>query len=286
MTNPDPAQTDLLATALAKVQGELPKLERDRTVEIVPKSGAPYSYSYVTLANLNDAILPLLARHGLSFVAMPGAGSDGKMCVRYRLLHESGQSLDGEFPISGEGGIQILGGRITYARRYILAALVGVAADEDDESRLAEGDGPRTAQRRATPPTRTRQTRPAADDRPTAQRAQRATNDRPPPLPGEAPPVDVPWTAPVPANPDAPWTDDQRKKVMATFNDLGLETDNRAERLDITSRIVGRSLRTANELTVETAGQVIEALDEASTKEDPLMFLDVTYPPVSTGEGQ
>jgi hypothetical protein len=32
------------------------------------KNGDTYSYSYVTLANLSDAILPLLAKHGLAFV--------------------------------------------------------------------------------------------------------------------------------------------------------------------------------------------------------------------------
>lgn len=140
--------TAALATALAKVQAELPKLERDRTVTVEPKDPKkpPYSYSYVTLANLSEAILPLLAKHGLAFAAMPGAGTDGKMCLRYHLLHDSGEALSGEFPLSGEGGIQIIGGRITYARRYCLAALVGVAADEDDESRLDNDTGRGTAQ--------------------------------------------------------------------------------------------------------------------------------------------
>lgn len=183
--------TAALAAALAKVQAKLPKLERDRTVTVEPKDPkkAPYSYSYVTLANLSDAILPLLAENGLSFVAMPGAGSDGKMCIRYHLLHESGESLTGEFPISGEGGIQMIGGRITYARRYCLAAIVGVAADEDDESRLSEDGAPRTAQRaaaqlrqRATAPP------PSEGEQPPGRTAQRAAQ-RPrggrPPLPGE-----------------------------------------------------------------------------------------------------
>lgn len=131
-----------LAAALAKVQAELPELERDRTVEVRQKNGDTYSYSYATLANLSKAALPLLAKHGLAFTALPGAGSDGKMCVRYHLLHESGESLSGEFPISGEGGIQMIGGRITYARRYCLAAIVGVAADEDDDARIDAASKP------------------------------------------------------------------------------------------------------------------------------------------------
>lgn len=152
----DPAGT--LAAALAAVQAELPTLDRDRTVTIEPRDKPKYSYSYVTLARLTEVILPLIAKHGLAFTTLPGLGSDGKMCLRYRLLHTSGDSLDGEFPISGEGGIQMIGGRITYARRYCLAALVGVAADEDAEERLAEGDD---EPRRARP---ARRQAPTADE--------------------------------------------------------------------------------------------------------------------------
>jgi hypothetical protein len=223
--------TPNLAAALAKVQAKLPKLERDRTVTVEPKDPkkAPYSYSYVTLANLSDAILPLLAENGLSFVAMPGAGADGKMCIRYHLLHESGESLTGEFPISGEGGIQMIGGRITYARRYCLAAIVGVAADEDDESRLSEDGAPRTAQRAA----------------------QRPRGGRPP-LPGEN------------ADPDGPIGQDQRKHMFALWRELGYDGDaNRETRLGITAKILGLpELESSLDLTRAEASRVIDALIE------------------------
>jgi len=118
-----------LAAALAKVQMNLPELERDRTVEVTQKSGGTYSYSYATLANLSKVALPLLAKHGLSFSSLPGTGSDGKMCLRYHLLHESGEQLSGEFPISGEGGIQI-------AQRFLWGALGDLVQPE--HSRLLE----------------------------------------------------------------------------------------------------------------------------------------------------
>jgi hypothetical protein len=246
-----------LAAALAKVQAKLPKLERDRTVTVEPKDPKkpPYSYSYVTLANLSEVILPLLAEHGLSFVAMPGAGSDGKMCVRYQLLHESGEALTGEFPISGEGGIQMIGGRITYARRYCLAAIVGVAADEDDEARLAEGDGPRTAQRAAQPRQRATTPREDGSAEPPARTAQRAAQ-RPrgsqPPLPGEA------------TDSAGPVGQDQHRHMHALWRDLGYSgEENREVRLGITAKILGLpDLESSADLTRGQADQVIAALRE------------------------
>ena len=238
-----------IAAALAKVQAELPKLERDRTVEVTQKNGQTYSYSYVTLANLSDAILPLLAAHGLSFAAMPGAGADGKMCVRYHLMHDSGEVLTGEFPISGEGGIQMIGGRITYARRYCLAALVGVAADEDDESRLSEDGAPRTAQRAAAGQ---RQHREPPADRGTAtvQRAAQHPRGAQPPLPGE--------------DPDGKVGADQHRHMQALWRELGYGGDeNRDKRLAITAKILGLpDLQSSADLTRAQADQVIAALKD------------------------
>lgn len=242
--------TPALAAALAKVQAALPKVERDRTVEVRQKSGGTYSYSYATLPNLTHIVLPLLAEHGLAFAALPGTSADGKMCLHYRLMHDSGEMLAGEFPLSGEGGIQMIGGRITYARRYCLAAVVGVAADEDDESRLGD-DGPRGPAQRAQPP--------RAAAKPAGRQAQRAKAAAPP-LPADAP---------------EPYTPAQRAKLMATFAELGIE--DRAERLVICSRIIGRELGSANELTRDEAGVLIETLetsgagrtDEGSSPEGP-----------------
>lgn len=244
--------TPALAAALAKVQAELPKLERDRTVTVEPKDPKkdPYSYSYVTLAKLNEAILPLLAKHGLSFAAMPGAGGDGKMCVRYHLMHESGEALTGEFPISGEGGIQMIGGRITYARRYCLAAIVGVAADEDDESRLSE-DGVRgTAQRAAVRPRQ--QGKAAADpvDTRTAQRQSRPTGVRPP-LPGESGGI----------------TDAQQRTLHALLREASIGT--REEGLAYISDVLDKDVASTKELAAAEASRVIDRLAQYVAKNEP-----------------
>ena len=245
MSDPTPN----LAAALAKVQAKLPTLERDRTVTVETKRGEPYSYSYVTLAKLSEIVLPLLAEHGLAFTAMPGMGSDGKMCVRYSLLHESGESLTGEFPLSGEGGIQMIGGRITYARRYCLAAVVGVAADEDDESRLAQ-DEPRPAQRRQ------RGEPPAGTGKGSGSPAQRSTPPptAAPPLPGEGPADGI--------------TKPQLAKVALLFNKVD-GWSQREDRLRAASAIVGRPLASSNELSKSEAGTLIDTLEKVTQDADP-----------------
>ena len=250
MTEPTTA-TPKLAAALAKVQARLPKLERDREVTVRQKNGDTYSYKYATLANVSEAVLPLLAEHGLAFTAMPGTGSDGKMCVRYSLMHESGEALTGEFPISGEGGIQMIGGRITYIRRYVLSAVVGIAADEDDESRLA--DEPRQAQRAAP---RSRQRTSAPRQGTAVQRAAPRTGR--PPLPGEDDHD----------SPAAAAAQTQLTRLHTVFSAIGW--NDRVDRLRASSIIVGRELGSSSELTQQEARDLIITLEEVAGRDDPV----------------
>ncbi|MBX6385238.1 MAG: ERF family protein [Microbispora sp.] len=244
--------TPKLNAALAKVQAKLPKLERDRTVKVTQKNGGTYEYSYATLPNLTELVLPLLAEHGLSFLAMPSTTADGKLCLRYSLLHESGEEKTGEFPIDPGGGIQMIGGRITYARRYCLTAVVGIAADEDDESRLSD-DGPRTAQRAQRTQRRgasSRQDGTATAQRPTPPPASR------PPLPGEGGHQSADGV-----------TEPQLTKIAATFGEIGWS--DRADRLRAASTLVGRPLESAKDLTKREASTLIETLVKVAADADP-----------------
>jgi hypothetical protein len=255
--NPTQSQTiGKLAEALARVQANLPEIERDRTVEVTQKNGGTYSYSYVTLAALSKAVLPLLAANGLSYVVLPGAGSDGKMAVRYRLMHVSGEFLAGEFPVAGEGGIQMVGGRITYARRYVLAALTGVAADEDDEARLAEGDGPRTAQR--APAQRGTKAAKAAAPRP----AERPAADAPA-LPDEG------GTTEVQRGRGGLITEPMTRKLAILMNQVieGRPSDHRQFIKDMT----GREVPTRKDLTFDEGRALIDAFEKAMQTDNPIV---------------
>lgn len=69
------------------------------------------------------------------------------------------------------------------------------------------------------------------------------------------------------ANPAQPLTAKQRSMIMALFNSHGIS--DRAERLDISRRIVGRAeLATANDLTLDEASALIDKLQQAEEHED------------------
>jgi hypothetical protein len=137
--------TPHLNKALAAAQAEFTTfaVEDQRTVVVEHKDGGSHSYKYITLGKVIEVTAPILAKHGLSFRSMPGYGDpgDGKIgqVLRYTLAHESGEQIDGVFPLSsGDKGIQGYGSAITYARRYILAAMLNLAVEQDDDGMAAD----------------------------------------------------------------------------------------------------------------------------------------------------
>lgn len=244
---PDGVPTSLIA-ALAAVQAELPDVNKSRTVEVENKAGEfQYSFDYADLFEISRKILPLLSKHGLAWMAKPTLGPDGKMALVYKLMHVSGQVEEGVYPLSHGGTAQQLGSAITFARRYCLCSVVGVAPKEDDDDGAA-ASRPVTAQRRARP-------QPNGDGGQPVQRARAAA----PPLPGEQG-----YDRPA-ANGKA--TRPQVNKILAMFNKHGIE--DRAERLNICSRLVRRPLGSANDMTNADVTTVVEAIEGVEQSGQP-----------------
>lgn len=132
------AGTPNLNAALAAVQSELPRIDKGKTATVPTKQGGQYSYSYADLADVSAAIVPLLGKHGLAFTTWPTLAGN-RFVLRYELLHASGESKTGEYPLPIDAGAQALGSAITYGRRYCLCAVTGVAPDDDDDAAAAEG---------------------------------------------------------------------------------------------------------------------------------------------------
>ena len=62
-----------------------------------------------------------------------------RVVLAYSLLHKSGGAVAGEYPLPRDGSPQAIGSALTYARRYALCAVTGVApGGSDDDGAAAE----------------------------------------------------------------------------------------------------------------------------------------------------
>ena len=120
-----------LTKALTELQASLPVIGKDQEAKVKSDKGS-YTYKYADLADISAAVLPLLAGVGLAWTTRPTV-EDGKFVLRYELRHVSGETLEGAYPLPSASRPQEIGSAITYARRYALCAVTGVAPANDDQ---------------------------------------------------------------------------------------------------------------------------------------------------------
>lgn len=118
-------QINELIDALSKAQGEI--------VGALKDSKNPFFKSnYADLASVMDAIRSPFSKNGLAYVQTTEADEQG-VCVTTMLAHKSGQWIRGKLRMMPKDATpQGIGSCITYARRYALAAIAGVAQIDDD----------------------------------------------------------------------------------------------------------------------------------------------------------
>lgn len=116
-----------LAVALVKFQSSLKAVKKDAENPF-------FKSKYADLASIIEAIREPLAKNGLAFSQFP-SGEGGLTTI---LLHESGEYIEETFTMKPvDGKPQSAGSAITYARRYALGAVLGVATEEDDDGNAA-----------------------------------------------------------------------------------------------------------------------------------------------------
>lgn len=123
-------QINELAAALAKAQGKFTPPVKDKTVRT-----DKYSYRYSDLANTIDAVRGPLSENGLSYTQVL---CENPFRLETILMHSSGQWLGSSYQLAQGGTPQQFGSALTYARRYTLNCLLGIAADDDDDGAEAE----------------------------------------------------------------------------------------------------------------------------------------------------
>jgi len=121
-----------LAAALVKVQGKLEGAKMDGVNPF-------FHMKYATLASVWDACRVPLASNGLAIVQTCSIGENGGLIVDTTLLHLSGQWISGQQATKPtKDDPQGMGSAITYARRYGLAAMVGICPEDDDAEAATE----------------------------------------------------------------------------------------------------------------------------------------------------
>jgi hypothetical protein len=114
-----------LAAALAKAQGQMGNAVMNRV-------NPHFRSKYADLGSVFVAVRKALSENGIAVTQMI---NNNNLCTM--LIHTSGQYLGSEMALPVTAKAQEMGSYLTYARRYSLSSLAGVAADDDDDGNLA-----------------------------------------------------------------------------------------------------------------------------------------------------
>lgn len=121
-----------LAAALSIAQGQFEGAKKD-------SSNPFFKSKYADLESVWDAIRKPLSQNGLSVIQMTHF-IDGAPFVATRIMHKSGQWIEGLYPIitKDQADPQKFGAGLTYARRFSLSAAVGIYQVDDDGNELSK----------------------------------------------------------------------------------------------------------------------------------------------------
>jgi hypothetical protein len=126
-----------LAAALAKAQIELANPEKSMvaTIEADDRRAANQIFRYAPLSSGLDIVRKTLGRHEIATVQATAVDQTGEFVNLTTLLaHSSGEWISSDWPVCPLDEMvrpKHMGAALTYARRYALFALVGIAGEDD-----------------------------------------------------------------------------------------------------------------------------------------------------------
>lgn len=125
-----------LAKALAAAQGEIENAGKNA-------SNPHFKSRYADLAEVLNTVRPVMSKHGISISQFP-AFESGIASVETIVMHTSGEWMTGisSAPVTKQDA-QGVGSALTYLRRYSLAAIAGIAQEDDDGNGAVGGNGGR-----------------------------------------------------------------------------------------------------------------------------------------------
>lgn len=143
-------QTDLIDAAMGRVQAALKVVQKNKTVNVDGEK-AKWSSRFATFDVLYDACHSALAAEQITVYQggqfLPGAGE--RLVTR---LAFGGQWVESDFPIKpSRDGSQGFGGGISFAKRWGLMGMVGLATADDPDEKAGYQDERKPPRRAAAP---------------------------------------------------------------------------------------------------------------------------------------
>lgn len=133
-----------IAAALAQAQGEIENATKGSV-------NSHFKSKYADLAEILSTVRPVFSKFDLSFCQMPSF-AEGKATVETILMHKSGEWLASSLsaPVGAKQDAQQVGSCVTYLRRYSIAAIAGIAQEDDDGNAvIQQPQQPQQRQQRA-----------------------------------------------------------------------------------------------------------------------------------------
>lgn len=128
----EPTKHKGLYAALAAAQGEMGRALKDT-------NNPHFKSKYADLSSVCDACMPALSKHGIA-VLQPAFDDDTGRYVKTIFVHgDSGEAVECRVPlIVSKADMQGYGSAVTYARRYGLMGMAGIAPEDDDGNAAAK----------------------------------------------------------------------------------------------------------------------------------------------------
>ena len=125
-----------IATALAKAQTELSNPEKAMVGTVYNnRSDSSQSFRYASLSSGLDIIRKALGGHQIAIAQTTDIDrANGTVNLTTVLLHTSGEWISSDWPVcqlSETSAPRRMGAALTYARRYALFTMVGIAGEDD-----------------------------------------------------------------------------------------------------------------------------------------------------------
>ena len=147
-----------LAAALAKAQVELVNPERSMlaTIRVDDKGGTEQIFRYAPLSGGLEILRKTFGQYEIAILQATAIDqAAGVVNLTTTLCHSSGEWVGSTWPVCSIDEMaspKRMGAALTYARRYALFTLAGIAGDDDLDAPDLYAPGPATAMRKATRP--------------------------------------------------------------------------------------------------------------------------------------